>query len=151
MPTKNQILIRLSESDNTSFGRDFVSQSVLQKVFSALWSVESEVNNGGFSQYFVNSSAETAPFVVEALKTIGALEAAKICQRAIDAAFPAGLPGSAESIRSAAVEFGDDILDRLGELDGEFFSYPDDLTSLLFSYVTRHPEEFGTLPHPDDA
>jgi hypothetical protein len=30
------------------------------KVFPAIWAVESEVNNGGFSQYFLNSSAEGA-------------------------------------------------------------------------------------------
>jgi Domain of unknown function (DUF4375) len=93
MPTKNQILISLSSSEQTSFGReDFANQSLPQKVFSAMWEVESEVNNGGFSQYFLNSSAETASFVVEALGTIGAPETADICKRAIATAFPAELP-----------------------------------------------------------
>jgi hypothetical protein len=68
-PTKNQILIRLSQSPQTKFGKeDFATQTVPQKVFSALWDVESEVNNGGFSQYFVNSSAESAHFVADALR-----------------------------------------------------------------------------------
>jgi hypothetical protein len=70
---KNDILIDLSESEKTRFGKEaFARQSLPQKVFSAIWSVESEVNNGGFSQYFVNDSAESASFVVEALETIGA-------------------------------------------------------------------------------
>jgi Domain of unknown function (DUF4375) len=61
---KNSILIKLSESKRTKFGKeDFGTQSVPQKVFSSIWAVESEVNNGGFSQYFRNSSSETAPFV----------------------------------------------------------------------------------------
>jgi len=78
--TKNQILIHLSESENTKFGKEeFARQSFPQKVFSAIWAVESEVNNGGFSQYFVNSSKETAAFVVEALRTIGAPDTAAIC------------------------------------------------------------------------
>jgi hypothetical protein len=65
-PTKNHILIGLSESPRTKFGKqDFASQSVPQKVFSALWEVESEVNNGGFAQYFVNNSAESAHFVAD--------------------------------------------------------------------------------------
>jgi hypothetical protein len=52
-PTKNHILILLSESDKTSFGKeDFGSQSLPQKVFSAIGEVESEVNNGGFSAVF---------------------------------------------------------------------------------------------------
>jgi hypothetical protein len=60
------------------------------KVFSSIWAVESEVNNGGFSQYFLNSSSETAGFVVEALETIDAPRTADICRRAIAAAFPDG-------------------------------------------------------------
>jgi hypothetical protein len=39
----------------------------------------------------------------------------------------------------------------LEEVDQEFFSYPHDLTKLLFAYVSTHPEEFGALPKPDDA
>jgi hypothetical protein len=151
-PTKNHILIALSESLQTKFGKqDFASQSLPQKVFSALWDVESEVNNGGFSQYFVNSSAESAHFVADALRMIGAPKTADICQRAIAAAFPAGLPKSEEAIRSAAADFSDEVLEKLEPLDQEFFSYPHNLTDLLFAYVSQHPEEFGILPKPDDA
>jgi len=151
-PTKNHILIGLSESPQTKFGKeDFSSQSIAQKVFSALWEVESEVNNGGFSQYFVNSSAESAHFVVDALNMIGAPKTADICKRAIVTAFPAGLPQSEEAIRSAAGDFPDEVLERLEPLDQEFYSYPHNLTDLLFAYVSAHPEEFGALPKPDDA
>jgi len=150
--TKNQILIHLSESENTKFGKEeFVSQPFPQKVFSAIWAVESEVNNGGFSQYFVNSSAETAAFVVEALRTIDAPDTAAICERAIGTAFPMGLPASKDEIRSSASDFPDEVVDKLEELDQQFFSYPHDLTELLFTYVSEHPEEFGALLKPDDA
>lgn len=150
-PTKNQILISLSSSEQTSFGREgFARQSFPQKVFSAIWGVESEVNNGGFSQYFLNSSAESSSFVVQALETIGAPETANICKRAIATAFPVGLPGS-EEIRAAAASFPAEVLDALEPLDQEFFSYPHDLTGLLFAYVSQHQEEFGRLPNPDDA
>jgi len=149
--TRNQILIRLSESENTQFGKvEFARQSVPQKVFSAIWELESEVNNGGFSQYFVNSSAETAPFVVDALRAVGALDTANICERAIAAAFPDGLPNF-DTIRSAAVDFPEELLGKLEELNQQFFSYPNDLTDLLFTYVSERPEAFGILPKPEDA
>ena len=149
---KNSILIKLSESENTKFGKeDFDHQSLPQKVFSAIWDVESEVNNGGFGQYFSNSSADSASFVVEALETIRAPKTASICNRAIAVAFPAGLPQAPETIRSIAGDFTKAILDKLGPLDQEFIAYPHDLTDLLFAYVSEHPEEFGTLPKPDDA
>src|SRR5258708_26400252 len=98
---KNSILIDLSESKRTKFGKeDFETQSVPQKVFSSVWAVESEVNNGGFSQYFLNSSAETSAFVAEALEAIGAPRTADICRRAIACAFPDGLPSTPEEISS---------------------------------------------------
>ena len=152
MPTKNNILISLSSSEKTDFGKkDFASQSLPQKVFSSIWDVESEVNNGGFSQYFLNSSAQSAPFIIEALETVGAPETADICKRAIDTGFPHGIPRSVEEIRSAASFFSDEVLAAFHPLDQEFFSYPHDLTDLLFAYVSRHPEEFGSLPEADDA
>ena len=78
----NRILIGLSESDRTKFGKeDFSAQSIPQKVFSSIWALEAEVNNGGFSQYFFNSSGETAEFVAEALDTIGASNTAAMQAR----------------------------------------------------------------------
>ncbi len=149
---KNRILIELSESKKTKIGKeDFALQSMPQKVFSAIWEVESEVNNGGFSQYFLNTSAESAPFVVEALETIGAPKTASICKRAIAVAFSNGMPKTPEEIRSVAENFPDEILAKLEALDPEFFAYPHNLTDLLFAFVSGHPEEFGTLPTPDDA
>jgi hypothetical protein len=149
---KNSILISLSESKRTKFGKeDFALQSVPQKVFSAIWAVESEVNNGGFSQYFCNSSAESAQFVVEALETINAPKTADICRRAIAAAFPDGLPRTPETIQSIAAGFSDEVLQQLEPLDQDFFAYPHSLTDLLFAFVSEHPEEFGELPKADGA
>lgn len=148
--TKNEILIDLSESARTKPGKaDFALQSSAQKVFSSIWAVESEVNNGGFAQYFSNRSAETAAFVVDALKAIGAPRAAEICRRAIQSAFPDGLPSKPEGISSLAADFSDETLDQLDNLDSEFLGYPDDLTELLYAFVSHHPAEFGTLPQPD--
>jgi hypothetical protein len=148
---KNEILIELSESDKTKFGKeDFDAQSVPQKVFSAIWALESEVNNGGFSQYFLNSSCETAGFVAEALDTIGAPRTAEICRRAIGRAFPEGLPSNPEAISLGASDFSDETEEKLDALDQEFYQYPHDLTGLLFAYVSKHPDEFGKLPEPDD-
>jgi hypothetical protein len=148
---KNKILIELSESKNTKFGKeDFTRQSIPQRVFSAVWAVESEVNNGGFAQYFSNDSAETASFVVNAFETIKAPQTASICSRAIVVAFPAGLPQTPETIRANAGNLMKAVLDELESLDEEFMAYPHNLTNLLFAYVSEHPEEFGELPRPDE-
>ena len=142
---KNTFLVDLSESGRTDFGRvEFAKQPFPQKVFSAIWKVESEVNNGGFVQYFEND-CETASFVAESLDAVGAPKTADICRRAIGVAFPNGLPVDPDEISSQAAEFSEEIRDRLDELDREFFSYPHPLTDLLFDFVCAHPNEFGTV------
>ena len=143
---KNAILIDLSESDRTDFGRrDFAAQSLPQRVFSSIWALEAEVNNGGFSHYFFNSSSDSVAFVVEALTSIGAPLTAELCKRAIESGFPNGLPPTPEEISLAAAEFDDTIHGELECLDSDFFAYPNDLTTLLFDYVSSHPEEFGDI------
>jgi hypothetical protein len=56
-----------------------------------------------------------------------------------------------ETIRSIARDFTKEFLDELDPLDEEFMGYPHDLTDLLLAYESKKPEEFGTLPEPDDA
>ncbi len=149
---KNSILINLSESDKARFGKQaFATQSTPQQVFSSIWALESEVNNGGFSQYFLNESCETATFVAEALDTIGAPRTADIFRRAIATAFPTGLPSTPDAVSAAAAGFSGEVLERLGTLDNEFLEYPNNLTDLLFAYVSKHPKEFGKLPKADEA
>ena len=123
---KNKILIALSESDKTDIGkRDFATQSCPQKGFSAIWTLESEVNDGGFFQYFLNRD-ETAGFAGEALQTINASRAAEICPRAIAAAFPGGLPPNTDGIASAAPHFSQAARESFDALDHQFYHYPDE-------------------------
>ncbi len=42
-------------------------------------------------------------------------------------------------------------VEKVEPVDEEFYSYPHNLTNLLFAHVSAHPEQFGTLPKPDDA
>src|SRR5687767_7987434 len=58
------------------------------RVFSVIWMLEAEINNGGFSQWMFNSYGDHAEFTVTALREIGAEQAAAICER-----FFAMLPG----------------------------------------------------------
>jgi uncharacterized protein DUF4375 len=149
---KNKALIALSESDKTKVGKeDFAAQSDPQKVFSAIWDLQMEVNNGGFWQYFANSSAETAYFVREALEAIGATKTADICTRAVNIAFPNGLPKTPEEISRLALEDYDKLTHELDALDQEFFRDPsgDNLTELLYDCVLKNPLEFGKPPFPE--
>ncbi len=149
---KNEFLIELSESDRTEFGRvPFVNQGETQRVFSAVWALESQVNNGGFEQYFVSSDGDTAEFAPLALRTIGANTCADVVERALRALSSTPLPAS-QTVREELIDSApDEVKDKLEELDQAFFAYPDDLTALLFAYVATYPEAFGPVPTMGDA
>ena len=144
---KNAYLIELSTSERTDFGvRDFADQPEPQRIFSAIWTLEGEVNNGGFHQYFLNSAGETANFGPHALRRIGAKSTAEIAERALRVVSPEPLPED-QVVRQAILEaLDDETIDELESLDAEFYSYPDDLTALLFEFVRAHPKEFGPTP-----
>jgi Domain of unknown function (DUF4375) len=142
---KNIFLIRLSESNRTDFGKvDFQEQSEAQKVFSAIWELESQVNNGGFDQYFRNSDSDIIAFAPTALKSIGAKACARIVETAIKLISP--IPSSQIERSSALDALGEKEQDKLESLDSKFLEYPDNLTELLFAHVAKHPEAFGPIP-----
>jgi hypothetical protein len=145
----NKILIDLSESPQTDFGRvDFLEQSHDQKVFSAIWELESQVNNGGFSQYFENHSGETAEFAPIALRSIGADRCAAIVERALRTVTPDAMPTDYDQ-RQRVLEVLDDARRNvLDDLDEAFYTYPDDLTELLYAFVRARPEVFGPVEAP---
>ena len=147
---KNAFLIDLAEGERTDFGRiAFDEQPEAQKVFSAIWELEGQVNNGGFDQYFRFSESAMIAFAPVALRTIGACSCGAIVERAIGSIAP--LPPTQEGRYAALDASGEVGQGRLSSLDDEFFAYPDDLAGLLFNYVSKHPDEFGPAPCNESA
>jgi DNA replication initiation complex subunit (GINS family) len=124
---------------------DFQEQIEEQQVFSAIWELESQVNNGGFAQYFTSADGHTANFAAAALQRIGANRCADIVTRALRSVTGSLLPddqSSREQIVNGLDEHAQEVLESL---DQEFFAYPDNLTELLFEYVRSNPQVFGGI------
>lgn len=68
-----------------------------ERVFFCVWSLEAEVNNGGFSRFFYNSAGDYAAETPGALKTIGAAGMADLVERAM-AVFGAARQRTARSV-----------------------------------------------------
>jgi len=97
--------------------------------------LEGEINNGGFHQFFYNSTGDETSKVIQALKKIGALKAANIVERAA-AKFPGGMPPTDRTKRQdLLLEQVDPRIKIFEKLDQEFFAYPDDLQGLLEKYM----------------
>ena len=67
---------KVDDFDDLGKGFDSLNQS--QKVFYSLNWLESEVNNGGLCQFFVNSSRMVAPLVSGYMEIVGAAEHKKL-------------------------------------------------------------------------
>jgi hypothetical protein len=124
----NRRLIKLAEGPNIRFWRiDYDQLSFAERVFGLIWELESEVNNGGFHQYFWNSTGVLAPDVVDALHAVGAVRT-----------------WSDDDARKAAItSLSLAVREKLNELDQAFYASPDDLTELLYRYVDKHRAEIG--------
>ncbi len=131
---KNTWLVDFSEKIH-AWRYEFDELSQPEKVFRAVWKVEAEVNNGGFNQFYANSSGDTARFTDEALEAIGAPIMADIVRRS-RAVFQNGdVPTNWEQRQEVVLEFSAEQEALLTDLDGEFYAYPEDLTELLYAYV----------------
>jgi len=95
--------------------------------------LERELNNGGYHQFFVNSSVQYAPIIVEALRRIGCPQTVAITEDAIAALrLPALSVGEIEKV----IYDDDDMRDKtLGECDRRFFEYPECIEERLFGFI----------------
>ena len=105
--------------------------------------VEAEVNNGGFMQFFDNSHGKLAGEIVQAFNRIGAGKTAAICRRALKAV--GELPTDWEERRARLNEIGDDVSEALEACDDAFYEYQDDLEVLNAAYVKKHIKHFNLM------
>ena len=124
-----------------SWQEPFAELSEPERVFVAIWTLEADVNNGGFDQYFLNSSGDHAWFAPRALRAIGAETMAGIVERANAPFGTEGPPASRDERLAMLDAVQDEAADEWSRLDEAFYDYPDDLTGLLYRYVQEHKAE----------
>jgi hypothetical protein len=140
--------IALSDLVFPRYDRDgFASLTPAEQVALCVDDLEREINNGGFDQFFWNSSGDHAHETVRALEAIGALQAAQIVREAI-ACFPGAIVPVDRDQRTVVVmpALPGPVREKWGALDGRFYDYPDDLTALLRRYVEANRAGFRDWP-----
>lgn len=105
-----------------------------EQVIRLVESCMGEVNNGGFNQFFYNSTGNKTAEIIEALETIGARKLADIVRRAA-AKFPSGMPPKNRLARGRSLQRIDPEIKVFDGLDKEFYSNPDDWEGLLEKYA----------------
>lgn len=77
--------------------------SPLELVGVGIWTLEAEVNNGGFDQYYFNSAGELAIQTVSSLEAIGAPNTASLLAAA-NSEFPSATPPADRRLRQEMLE-----------------------------------------------
>ena len=115
-----------------------------QRASYSVWCVEAEVNNGGFNQFYFNSSGQFAQLAVEGFRTFGANKFAALMEKA----------NSIHSeIKDDLGKFNDGTVEgfsksyennALNDLDTQFFALykEEEISKLRINYSRSHIQEF---------
>jgi len=102
-----------------------------EKMVYTLWWFEGELNNGGFHQYFFNSSGDHANQALTFLENIGAVQVSRLLKEAIKTAF-GDLAPVERSERQELLDIDEEKkMEQLDQLDQVFYEIDESITQLL--------------------
>ena len=104
-----------------------------ERIVLAIEALEREVNNGGYDQFFVNSSRKLAPTVVDALRRIGCAKTANITQKAIKAIGVSAL--TEEAIGVAMGRNDEERFAQLSRCDDSYHKCGEPIEDRLFAFI----------------
>jgi hypothetical protein len=113
-----------------------------EKIFRCVYLLDLEIHNGGYDQYFTNSSSDYANQLVSALRHIGAYRAAELSASAIQIIFPGNIVPVNRSERFDQIRLAEkrdpDARGKLHLLDKQFYEEAEDVFPLLDSLAREH-------------
>ena len=126
----------------SSYGNELEKLTEPEKTFYYNQYLEKEINNGGFNQYFYNSSGDFAHQTLISLRQINAIKTADILQLAIDQ-FPNSIVAKDRSERQEILETIEEKADEVWEqLDKRFLEYEDNLYDLNIEFIKQNRSSF---------
>lgn len=129
-------------SELSAWGEDMDNLTRPQWVFYLNQNLEREVNNGGFMQFFFNSTGEYAHETIGSLQSIGAYATAKLLQEAIrmfpEKTVPKNIVDRQQKI-TTLIEANPSVW---LQMDDTFYSYEEDLNVLNIEYVRKFRDQF---------
>lgn len=128
------VLAMESALDRKASGKRAVPLSPEERVIVAVENLEREVNNGGYGQFFINSSREYAGDIEKALRLIGCPKQAAIAKRAVAALKIKGKYTS-DAVETALEKGGDKVSDVLSSLDDEYYACQEPIADRLFGFA----------------
>lgn len=118
-------------------GAGFDALPEVEKRYFAVGCLDGEVFNGGFHQFFSNSSGEYYAHAVAGLEDLGAAHSLELLRRAKQVLFGFGEVPTDRMARFATMRKNDDpsLHRRCDELDTLYYDDPDSLAERLSAYA----------------
>jgi Domain of unknown function (DUF4375) len=144
MDDETSALIQLDTELNSlsNYGDDLDKLNYSQKIFLFVENLEREVNNGGFHQFFFNSSGDYTHETIKALEAIGALKTVKIVEKSISVWPGQKVPGDREERQNLLEQVEKEGIPIWEQCDSDFFKYEDKIGTLLLEFVKRNKTDF---------
>jgi hypothetical protein len=143
-PSDSEVILAIEKVVYGKFNteEEFSLLTKSEKAFIYISILESQVNNGGFHQYFFNSTGDDAYKALEAYKEIGSLTTTNIVQRAIELFPQHSFPKSTHERRNLLETMNNSIVEEWDKLDDEFYKYDEDIINLMIDFVKRNISDF---------
>ncbi|MGA3346679.1 MAG: DUF4375 domain-containing protein [Terracidiphilus sp.] len=135
----DSLLVALEEALNRKaeeIGEQDLSDE--ERIVLAVEALERELNNGGYGQFFTNSSGQYASIIVDSLLSIGCAETANITSGAINALGTQDF--SPEALEAALESDNEERDEQLDECDGLYSGAGEDIAGQLFEFVRAHQD-----------
>ncbi len=143
----NDINESIIELDNyicelCEYGDNLDTLTEPQKIFYYNQNLEREINNGGFNQFYFNSSGDFAHETIVALKTIQANRTVEIVKKANEQFPDNNVPKDRMNRQEILEQIEEKANEIWEELDQRFFEYEYDLNLLNIDYIKKNKTEF---------
>jgi len=117
--------------------------TAVERIFLAVMALDREVNNGGYHQFFSNSTSEYAPAIVAALRKVGCEATAALTAKAL--AVLALDRVTAQAVRGAILQRDARRDRKLAACDRRYYQL-DEIESRLFAFADAHASEIDLKP-----
>jgi len=118
------------------------SLSLPEKNICYIEDLEREINNGGFDQFFYNSSGDNTEETISALREIGSVKFLGILEAASRQFPDAKVPKDRDERFRVMEQIRDKAAPVWDNLDTEFYKYEEDIYGLLMGYLREHIKDF---------
>jgi len=137
----------LSEKQPTDYEKEYetvMSWNKSRQAIYMIWALEAEVNNGGYNQFYFNSSGQFYRHLPEALKLVGANKFADLTKRANET-FEKENPKITQHQDGTLERFSKSYDDNpLNKFDDEFYDLykTENLQQIQVNYIRKNKKEF---------